>query len=67
MFIRHLNMAEYQFGLVGERRWIAVLLLVLTFPVVIALIADLDGPQSGCLRVSQQPLLDVLAKLEAWD
>jgi hypothetical protein len=55
----------YFFGLSGRRRWAAVALLVLTFSVVIVLIADLDAPQGGFLQVSQQPLLDVIDKMNA--
>ncbi len=39
--------------------------LVLTFSVVIVLIADLDAPQGGFLQVSQQPILDVIDKMNA--
>ena len=49
----------------GRRRWAAVALLVLTFSVVIVLIADLDAPQAGFLQVSQQPILDVIDKMNA--
>jgi hypothetical protein len=55
----------YYFGLSGRRRWAAVALLVLTFSVVIVLIADLDAPQGGFLQVSQQPILDVIDKMNA--
>lgn len=55
----------YYFGLSGRRRWGAVALLVLTFSLVIVLIADLDAPQGGFLRVSQQPILDVIAEMNA--
>jgi hypothetical protein len=49
----------YQAGLVGTRRSLAVLAVAFTFSVVIELIADLDRPQEGVLRVSQRALLDV--------
>ena len=42
----------YQEGLSGSRRSLAVLALALTFSAVIWLIADLDRPQEGLLRVS---------------
>lgn len=51
------------FGLSGWRRWTAVALLVLTFSVVIVLLADLDAPQGGFLQVSQQPILDMIDKM----
>jgi hypothetical protein len=52
----------YQFGLTGIRSWIALFFLVAAFSTVITLIADLDRSQGGLLQVSQQPLLDLLAK-----
>jgi hypothetical protein len=53
----------YQFGLSGVRSWGEEILLVLAFAVVILLIADLDRPQGGLVRVSQQPLLDLLRQI----
>jgi hypothetical protein len=50
----------YEFGLTKKRSWPATLLLVFVFTTVITLILDLDTPQSGIVRVSQQPLLDVI-------
>ena len=49
----------YHAGLVGTGRSLAVLAVALTFSVVIELIADLDRPQQGVLRVSQRALLDL--------
>src|SRR5262245_53061910 len=49
----------YHAGLSGTRRSLATLAVAVTFAVVIELIADLDRPQEGVLRVSQQALLDV--------
>lgn len=46
-------------GLSGTRRSLAVVAVAVTFSVVIQLIADLDRPKEGVLRVSQQVLLDV--------
>ena len=46
-------------GLAGTRRSLAVIAVAVAFSVVIELIADLDRPQEGVLRVSQQALLDV--------
>ena len=40
----------YHAGLTGTRRSLAVLALVLTFPAVMVLIADLDRPLEGLLR-----------------
>jgi hypothetical protein len=49
----------YLEGLSGTRRSLAVIAVAIAFSVVIELIADLDRPQEGVLRVSQQALLDV--------
>jgi len=49
----------YHAGLSGTRRSLAIVAVAVTFSVVIELIADLDRPQEGVLRVSQQALLDV--------
>jgi hypothetical protein len=48
----------YQAGLVATRS-LAVFAVAVTFSVVIELIADLDRPQQGVLRVSQHALLDL--------
>jgi hypothetical protein len=49
----------YHAGLSGTRRSPAIVAVAVTFSVVIQLIADLDRPQEGVLRVSQRALLDV--------
>jgi hypothetical protein len=55
----------YQFGLTGERSWAVIILLVLVFSAVMFLIADLDQPQQGIIRVSQQAMMDVINKIGA--
>ena len=64
-FLIILTMATmgYQFGLSGLHSWAVTILLALVFAAVITLIADLDRPQQGLLQVSQQPLLDLLGKI----
>lgn len=48
----------------GEREnWLGLLLLVLVFAAVLTLIVDLDRPQEGLLRVSQQALQDLQEQL----
>lgn len=49
----------YQEGLASARRSPVILALVLAFSGVVGMIADLDRPQEGLLRVSQQSLLDL--------
>lgn len=53
----------YEFGLTGVRSWAVTLLLVIAFAAVITLIADLDRPQAGLIRVNQQPLIDLLNQI----
>jgi hypothetical protein len=54
-----LSTMGYHAGLSGTRRSLAIVAVAVTFSVVIELIADLDRPQEGVLRISQQALLDV--------
>ena len=44
----------YLEGLAGTRRSLAIIAVAVAFSVVIELIADLDRPQEGILRVSQE-------------
>jgi len=54
----------YQFGEGGVSNWQLNLLLSLTFSAVIVLIADLDRPGAGVVRVSQQSMIDLHEKLK---
>jgi hypothetical protein len=49
----------YQCGLSATRRSPAMLGFVLAFSVALYLIADLDRPQAGLMRVGQQSIVDV--------
>lgn len=49
----------YHTGLSGSRRSIAVLFQALAFSAVLILIADLDRPQEGLLKVGQEAMIDV--------
>jgi hypothetical protein len=53
----------YHAGLVGTSRSLAILVVVIAFAVVIWLIADLDRPQEGSLKVSQQAMKDLRASM----
>jgi hypothetical protein len=55
----------YHAGLSGTRRSLAIVAVAVTFSVVIELIADLDRPREGVLRISQQALLDVQRSMNA--
>ena len=53
----------YQTGVSGSRRSKVRLMLAFSFSLVIALIVSLDRPDSGVIRVSQQPLIDLLGDM----
>jgi hypothetical protein len=57
----------YQEGLSGSRRSLAVLALAFTFSAVMLLIADLDRPQEGLLRVSQRTMVELQEFLKGLD
>ena len=54
----------YHSGLAGTSRSFAVLAVAFTFSAVIVLIADLDRPQAGFLKVSQQALIDLRQSMD---
>jgi hypothetical protein len=54
----------YSSGLSGARRTPAVWPLALTFAFVMWMVVDLDRPQGGRLRVSQQPLIDLRGSMD---
>ena len=60
-FITVISMAAvgYHEGLTGSRRSLAIVALALTFSAVMLLVADLDRPQEGMLKVSQQAMIDL--------
>jgi hypothetical protein len=49
----------YQVGMSGARRLRGSPVLAIAFSLVIVMIADIDRPGTGFMRVSQQPLVDV--------
>lgn len=49
----------YQTGLAGRRRPLSIPALALAFAAVMLLIADLDRPQEGMVRVSQRAMLEL--------
>ena len=55
-----LGMVGYSAGLTGRRSVLTAIVLVVALGAV-TVVVDLDRPQDGFLRVSQQPLLDVQA------
>jgi len=55
----------YQAGLSGTRRSPEMPILTLAFAWVLFLIVDLDRAHEGSLRVSQQPMIDLLKTMQA--
>lgn len=55
----------YQTGISGSVRTWSMLILALSFSIVIALIAELDRPNSRLITVPQQPLVDLRASMDA--
>ena len=59
----------YQTGVAGSKRSIARPIIAfsfaLSFALVFALIAALDRPESGVIRVTQQPLIDLYDSMTA--
>jgi hypothetical protein len=53
----------YHTGLTGTRSLVSNLAIVLAFSAVIVLIADLDRPQEGLLKVSQQAMVELQKQL----
>ena len=67
MFVTAVGMSTmgYQSGLVGSKRPLAMIPLVVVFCVVLCLALDLDRPQQGILRVDQGPMLRLAQSLES--
>ena len=53
----------YHAGVVGKHRPLAVFAVAVSFSAVLWLIADLDRPGEGLLRVSQQAMVDLRASM----
>jgi hypothetical protein len=54
---------SYQIGLAGRRRPLAQIPFAAAFAAVMLLIADLDRFAEGSIRVSQQPLVELIASM----
>jgi Protein of unknown function (DUF4239) len=57
----------YQTVIAGSKRSVAWPILALSFALVFALIASLDRPDSGIIKVSQQPLIDLRDAMDSAD
>ena len=52
----------YSFGVNGRRNIFSMFMLAVSITLVLAVIIDLDRPRSGYIRVSQQPMIDLLQR-----
>lgn len=55
----------YHVALTGTTRSPAILLVAVCFAIVICLVADLDRPHEGRMRLSQQPMLDLQTMMQS--
>jgi hypothetical protein len=60
-----LAMVGFNAGLMLRRSSLTAAALIVVLAAVVTLIFDLDRPGGGLLRVSQQPLLDLLQQIDA--
>jgi hypothetical protein len=55
----------YHVALTGTTRSPAIVLVAVSFAIVICLVADLDRPHEGRMRLSQQPMIDLQTMMQA--
>lgn len=55
----------YHVALTGTTRSPAIVLVAVCFAIVICLVADLDRPHEGSMRLSQQPMIDLQIMMKA--
>jgi hypothetical protein len=60
-----MTMVGFQNSYNGKRNYFSALSVILVFTVVMMLIIDLDRPQEGLLRVSQQALIDLQRQISS--
>jgi hypothetical protein len=58
-----LAMVGYSAGLSGRRSPLSAVVMIVALGAVLTIVIDLDRPQEGFLRVSQQALIDVQARI----
>lgn len=56
-------LVTYDFGMSRYRHALSTVIMVCSITMVMSLIVGLDRPHSGAIRVSQQPLIDLLHEL----
>ena len=55
-----LFMLGFHSGMQGKINWVITVMLILVFSTIMMLVIDLDRPWGGLLRVSQQPMIDLI-------
>ena len=55
----------YQFGVSGKSSLMIIMVMALSFSAIILLVADLDRPLEGGLKVSQEPMIELQQKFSA--
>ncbi|MCE5324356.1 hypothetical protein LLG46_13735 [bacterium] len=65
--IAGLAITGYSFGLSGQRDWIVLGLVSVLVAAVIIMIVDLDRPQTGPTKVSQQSMIDLRDSLSGFE
>ena len=54
-----ITLLGYGFGLIGRRHMFSTVLLAIAISGVLMVIADLDRPREGFIKISQQPMIDL--------
>jgi hypothetical protein len=60
-----LGMVGYSAGLSLQRGVLSAVVLAITLSAVLTIVVDLDRPGDGFIQVSQQPMLDVIQRIDA--
>lgn len=60
------GMVGYGFGLAGQRGWLTMALVSVTVAAVMIMIIDLDKPEAGPTRISQQTMIDLSKSLSGY-
>lgn len=61
-----LGMVGFSAGLAMQRGVLSAVVLAIGLAAVLALVVDLDRPRDGFIQVSQQPIIDVIGRIQLW-
>lgn len=62
-----LGIVGYGFGIAGQRGWLIMLLVSAIIAIVIVMIVDLDKPEAGPTRISNQTMVDLRKSLAGFE